>query len=247
MKSPYYHGERRYIRKNGQAIQTQLTISLMHDEAGRPINNIGMVEDITERKRAEEALQKAHDELEQKVEERTADLARVNDELAIFHKFAEASGLGFGMGDLEARIAYVNPALCRLFGEDKPEDMIGKSFLSYYPKEWAERRKKEMIPTLERTGHWAGEQMILSRQGQLIPTLHDVFQLRDDKGKPLRRCIVITDITEQKRAEEALERERRTLEHLLRASDHERQLIAYDIHDGLAQQLAGGDHAVSGP
>lgn len=26
---------------------------------------------------------------------------------------------------------------------------------------------------------------------------------------------------------------------MLRASDHERQLIAYDIHDGLAQQLAG--------
>ena len=39
-------------------------------------------------------------------------------------------------------------------------------------------------------------------------------------------------------AEEALRQERRKLEHLLRASDHERQLIAYEIHDGLAQQLA---------
>jgi signal transduction histidine kinase len=34
-----------------------------------------------------------------------------------------------------------------------------------------------------------------------------------------------------------LQQERRTLEHLLRSSDHERQLIAYEIHDGLAQQL----------
>ena len=50
---------------------------------------------------------------------------------------------------------------------------------------------------------------------------------------------VVRDITERKRAQEALERERRTLEHLLRSSDHERQLIAYEIHDGLAQQLAG--------
>ena len=41
------------------------------------------------------------------------------------------------------------------------------------------------------------------------------------------------------RAQEALAREFRTLTHLLRASDHERQLIAYEIHDGLAQYLAG--------
>ena len=60
--------------------------------------------------------------------------------------------------------------------------------------------------------------------------------LRDEQGKA---SFVIRDITERKRAEEALERERRTLKHMLEASDHERQLIAYDIHDGLAQELAG--------
>ena len=36
-----------------------------------------------------------------------------------------------------------------------------------------------------------------------------------------------------------MQRQHRTLKHMLQASDHERQLIAYDIHDGLAQQLAG--------
>ena len=35
------------------------------------------------------------------------------------------------------------------------------------------------------------------------------------------------------------ERERRTLLHLLHSSDHERQVIAYEIHDGLAQELTG--------
>ena len=47
------------------------------------------------------------------------------------------------------------------------------------------------------------------------------------------------DITERRQAQEALQKEHRTLRHLLQSSDHERQLIAYEIHDGLAQQLAG--------
>jgi PAS domain S-box-containing protein len=47
------------------------------------------------------------------------------------------------------------------------------------------------------------------------------------------------EVDERKQAEESLLRERRTLEYMLRASDHERQVIAYDIHDGLAQELAG--------
>ena len=56
-----------------------------------------------------------------------------------------------------------------------------------------------------------------------------------------RPCVLglFRDITERKQAQAALERERRTLKHLLQSSDHERQLIAYEIHDGLAQYLAG--------
>ena len=61
----------------------------------------------------------------------------------------------------------------------------------------------------------------------------------DPDGKIAFTLGVVEDITERKRAEEALQRERRTLKHMLEASDHERQLISYDIHDGLAQELAG--------
>jgi PAS domain S-box-containing protein len=48
-----------------------------------------------------------------------------------------------------------------------------------------------------------------------------------------------SEIEERKRAEEMLKKQHRALRHLLQSSDHERQLIAYEIHDGLAQQLAG--------
>ena len=76
-----YHVEKRYIRKDGQVVWAQLTVSLIHDKAGRPINSVGMVRDITKRRQAEEALQKAHDELEQRVKERTAELAKANENL----------------------------------------------------------------------------------------------------------------------------------------------------------------------
>ena len=44
----------------------------LHDRAGKVVGVLGTYEDITERKEAEEALQRAHDELETKVKERTA-------------------------------------------------------------------------------------------------------------------------------------------------------------------------------
>jgi signal transduction histidine kinase len=46
------------------------------------------------------------------------------------------------------------------------------------------------------------------------------------------------DITERKQTRDALERERQSLWGMLQASDHERQTISYEIHDGLAQYLA---------
>ena len=59
----------------------------------------------------------------------------------------------------------------------------------------------------------------------------------DESDTPVYRA-VISDIAARKQVEEALERERQSLWKMLQASDHERQIISYEIHDGLAQYLA---------
>lgn len=58
-----YQMEKRYFRKDGGLIWTLLNVSLVHDANGAPVYFVAQIQDISERKRAEEALQDAHAEL----------------------------------------------------------------------------------------------------------------------------------------------------------------------------------------
>src|SRR5256712_13967529 len=62
-KRDHYHIEKRYRRKDGALVWGDLTGYIVRDDRGRPMFSIGMVQDITDRKRAEEALQKAQADL----------------------------------------------------------------------------------------------------------------------------------------------------------------------------------------
>lgn len=60
-----YHMDRRYIRKNGTILWTRLTVSLLRDKAGKPEMTMGIVEDITEKKQAEQKLMEQQHQLAQ--------------------------------------------------------------------------------------------------------------------------------------------------------------------------------------
>jgi two-component system, NarL family, sensor histidine kinase UhpB len=83
--------------------------------------------------------------------------------------------------------------------------------------------EQKIAQDLLQTAHRDLEQRVQERTRELTDTVEQLHK----------------EIQERTRAEEALRKERRTLQHLLRSSDHDRQLISYEIHDGLAQYLAG--------
>ena len=209
------------------------------DSTGRRfVGGVGI--DITERKQAEEALQKAHDELEQRVQERTAELSKANecfrqsnDELqAIYDGMIE----GLLITDIETkRFVRVNPSMCRMLGYSE-EELLAASVKDIHPPEEVPSDLQRFQAAAEGRVSINEDRPVLRKDGSVFYadiTGHRIFY--DE-----RPCLLglFRDITERKQAEEALERERRTLKHLLHASDHERQLIAYEIHDGLAQELA---------
>ncbi|HEX8359345.1 MAG TPA: PAS domain S-box protein, partial [Longimicrobium sp.] len=88
-----YRTEKRYIRKGGGTVWAEVTVSLVRGDDGAPHYTIGMVQDLTERKRVEALLQEQAIELEHQVEEAQAlneELESTNEELRTANEEAVA-------------------------------------------------------------------------------------------------------------------------------------------------------------
>jgi PAS domain S-box-containing protein len=205
-----------FLRKDGSRFPAELSAAVVRDASGNPVAIINVLRDITERKQAEEALRQSHDELS-----------------SIYDSVVD----GIIVADLEAHKPLRANAAC--------SEMLG------YSLDEAARLTPEMLHPPEAmpavSAHFARV-----RQGH-VSQIVDVPFVRKDGDivyvdvvtRPIRynsrSCWIsfLHDATERHRAEQALRNKQRTMKHLLQSSDHERQLIAYEIHDGVAQHLAG--------
>jgi PAS domain S-box-containing protein len=68
-------------RKNGEMFPSEHTVSLLRDSDGLSVGIVSIVRDITDRKMTEDALREAHEQLERRVVERTAELQTANADL----------------------------------------------------------------------------------------------------------------------------------------------------------------------
>ncbi|MBN2018174.1 MAG: PAS domain S-box protein [Candidatus Cloacimonetes bacterium] len=122
-------------------------------------------------------------------------------ELSVFRQFAQSSNLGFGMATVEGITEYVNPALCRMLEIDK-EEILGESFIQFYPPDMQKKLKEEVIASVMKNGSWQGELSFKTKSGKMIHTFESYAVIYDEKGKPMFINDVIRDITELKRLQE---------------------------------------------
>ena len=86
LRNGFWSGELRHTTRAGAAITVSSRWTLLRDSAGVPSGSLEMNTDITEQQRAQEALALAHEELEQRVTERTAALSEANERLRVLSR-----------------------------------------------------------------------------------------------------------------------------------------------------------------
>lgn len=183
--------EKRYLTKNRAIIWVNLTLIALREHTGKFLYTLAMIEDITERKQAEEALRQSEARYRAIIEDQTELICR------------------FGP---DGTLTFVNDAYCRYFNKQRSE-LIGHNFMpSILPED------QELVA--ECFGSLSEEQPIATSEHRVILPSGEVRWQQwtnrvvtcDEQGKLIEFQGVGRDITQLKQAEaeilKALERER---------------------------------------
>ena len=176
------------------------------------------------RQQVEEALRRAHDELEIRVQERTVDLEKANLELQqkIIERqqteeertqliaILEATPDIIATTTVDEQTLYLNSAARKVFGFGENEDSTNFTILNAHPTWASELVRNEGIPTAMREGVWVGETAFLSHQGQEIPVSQLIIAHQSPDGSIKMLSTIARNITQHKQiAATLLEAERR--------------------------------------
>jgi PAS domain S-box-containing protein len=145
--------------------------------------------------------------------------------------------------NLETNVVWWSEGMLKLFGY-RSEDVSTKiewwlDRLHPSDRERVPRSIRELVDRGGRT--WSGHYRFRRQDGSYAVVLDRGYVLQDAAGKPTRMVGGISDVTERRQAEEALEASRRQLRalsaRLLSTREEERTSVAREIHDELGQGL----------
>jgi len=185
--------EHRVVRPDGEVRTVQGLGTVKRDASGRAYEMFGTVQDITERKRAEEERQLLSGDLQESK--------------AWLEEAQRVAHVGYWVWDLETNRLIVSDEYCRILGltpKKGPIDLaIVREIIHPEDREYVFRTAEEAIRSGERA---ECEHRILRPNGEMR-VVHSLGDLKkDSSGRPYQMFGTMQDITDRKRAEEALQR-----------------------------------------
>jgi PAS domain S-box-containing protein len=188
-------------RKDGTLFYVDYIASVIRDKSGQPKYMFGSFVDNTERKQIEEDLKKAHDELELKVEKRTAELTKAMEKL---RSILDSSPDSITVTDADANIIDCNQATLDNLGYASKEELIGKNALETIASKDHERAMKNLGVAIEKGSIHNIEYEIVRKDGHTFPANLSASVVKDASGEITGFIAIAQDITKRKMAEHAL-------------------------------------------
>ncbi len=172
--------EKRYLRKNGSQLWTEMTTTLLRDEQGRPLHFITSILDISQRKQAEEALQESE---------------------ANYRFVLDAMRESLSIIDGDGTFLFANATAAKNLIEGEVKDVVGKNIRQLVPEEQGQNLLAVYRRTIETGEPLQQEIAVTLPQGKrwFYNTLQPV-QYKQHSAKAV--LSISLDITERKQAEE---------------------------------------------
>jgi len=216
-----YENQFRIVRPDGVVRTVHNQARVDRDESGRAVRIIGVCQDITERKLAEEQVRASQERFRMMVE-------NVRD-YAIY------------ILDMNGYVTSWNLGAERIEGY-RAEEIIGKHYSCFFLADHAARGDPGMqLQFASIQGRYESEGWRVRKNGSQFWAHIIVTPLLDETGKSRGFSEITHDVTERKRAEEDLhsyaDRLKTTSRRLVEVQEAERRLLARELHDRVGQNL----------
>jgi len=177
--------EKEYFRKDGGRVPVLIGLAAFGEERDQ---GVAFVLDLTKRKRAEEALRESE---------------------AKIQRLVDANIIGIFIWDFDGRIIEANDAFLRMVGYDHEDIASGRMrWTELTPPEWLGRDERGWLPELKVTGSLQPfEKEYFRKDGSRVPVLIGVATF---EGGGNQGVAFVLDLTERKRAEQALRESERS-------------------------------------